>query len=359
MPMEILRRSGFVAASTRGNGTLCMIELDGAQNEAGGQVLRSALALAICTCQPFRITNIRVSRDMPGLLRQHLAAVNAAADIANADVLGAQLGSRELIFRPRQYHGGSYEFAVGASGSCSLILQTVLPALLIAPKPSTVRITGSTHCNNAPAFDCLQRAFAPLLERMGARVQLSLIGYGFQPQGGGGMQAEIAPSQLMPITLHERGARVSHFAESHVAGLPMDVAQRELAAIGRQLHWPSQQLHVRSLPTTVSKGNVITITLAYQQVTEVFTAIGEPGVRAETVALAVAQEAEHYLAGSAPVGTYLADQLLLPLALSGGGSFTATLLSAHFRSNAIVIEQFTGRRILTEPCAGAYRVTVV
>jgi RNA 3'-terminal phosphate cyclase (ATP) len=336
-----------------------MIELDGARGEAGGQVLRSALALAVCTRQPFRISNIRVSRDMPGLLRQHLAAVNAAADISNADVTGAQLGSRELLFRPRSCHAGQYEFAVGASGSCSLILQTVLPPLLLADGPSRVRINGSTHIKNAPAFDCLQRAFTPILERMGAHIRLSLIGYGFHPQGGGGIQVDIEPSKLVPITLHERGARISQFAESYVAGLPVDVAQRELAAIGRHLHWNSEQLHVRSLPANVGKGNAITITLAYQHVTEVFTAFGEAGVRAEAVALTIAQEAEHYLARSAPIGPYLADQLLLPFALCGKGSFVATTISEHFRSNLAVIEQFTGRRVIAEPFAECFKVTIV
>lgn len=149
-----------------------MIELDGAQLEAGGQVLRSALALSICTQQPFRMVNIRISRDMPGLMRQHL-------------------GSREVSFRPRRCLPGNYAFDVG-SGSSSLILQTVLSPLLLASSPSSVLITGSTHVKDAPAFDCLQRAFTPLLERMGARVQLSLAGYGFHPHGGGGIQAEIS-----------------------------------------------------------------------------------------------------------------------------------------------------------------------
>jgi RNA 3'-terminal phosphate cyclase (ATP) len=334
-----------------------MIELDGAQNEAGGQVLRSALALSICTRLPFRITNIRISRDMPGLLRQHLAAVNAAADIANADVIGAQLGSRELSFRPRLCHAGEYTFDVGA-GSSSLILQTVLTPLLLADAPSIVRITGTTHLKNAPAFDCLQRAFTPLLERMGARVQVSLIGYGFHPHGGGGIQAEIFPSRLHALELHERGARVSQFAESYIAGLPIDVAQRELATIGRQLHWTTDQLHIRALPPTVAKGNAITITLAYEHVTEVFAGFGEQGVRAESVAQSVANEAEHYLAQTAPLGPYLADQLLLPLALCGRGSFTTTMPSAHLRSNAAVIEQFTGRRVLIEPVTAGYKVTI-
>jgi RNA 3'-terminal phosphate cyclase (ATP) len=333
-----------------------MIELDGAFSEAGGQVLRTALALSICTRQPFRMSNIRISRDMPGLLRQHLAAVNAAADIANADVVGARLGSCELSFRPRLCHAGEYIFDVG-SASSSLILQTILPPLMLADAPSKIRITGATHVKNAPAFDCLQRAFMPLLERMGARVQVNLIDHGFHPQRGS-IQMEIAPAQLQPLELHERGARVSHFAESYVAGLPIDVAQRELATIGRHLQWTTDQLHVRALPAHAAKGNAIAITLAYEHVTEVFAAFAEPGMRAEQVALSVAEETDHYLQSSAPVGPYLADQLLLPLALCGRGSFTTTAVTAHLKSNALAIEQFTARRVLFEAAPTGWRVTI-
>lgn len=58
-----------------------MIALDGAQGEGGGQILRSALSLSMITGQPFTITGIRAGRAKPGLLRQHLTAVKAAAEI--------------------------------------------------------------------------------------------------------------------------------------------------------------------------------------------------------------------------------------------------------------------------------------
>lgn len=41
--------------------------------------LRSALSLSMITGQPFTITGIRAGRAKPGLLRQHLTAVKAAA----------------------------------------------------------------------------------------------------------------------------------------------------------------------------------------------------------------------------------------------------------------------------------------
>ena len=171
-----------------------MIEIDGSQGEGGGQILRSSLSLAICTQRPFRIANIRANRDKPGLLRQHLTAVKAAAEICGGEVIGAEIGSRELTFKPGALKGGDYSFAIGTAGSSTLVLQTVLPPLLTAAEPSVVRISGGTHNKGSPPFDFLQRAFLPLIARMGARVELELLSYGFYPKGGGVIVATITPS---------------------------------------------------------------------------------------------------------------------------------------------------------------------
>ena len=94
-----------------------MIEIDGSEGEGGGQILRSSLTLAICTQQPFRITNIRANRDKPGLMRQHLTAVRAAAEICGAQTDGAEQGSRALTFRPGPLSAGDYSFDIGTAAS--------------------------------------------------------------------------------------------------------------------------------------------------------------------------------------------------------------------------------------------------
>jgi RNA 3'-terminal phosphate cyclase (ATP) len=336
-----------------------MIEIDGSEGEGGGQILRSSLSLAICTQQPFRITNIRANRDKPGLMRQHLTAVKAAAEICAADVDGAEMGSRTLTFRPGRLAAGDYSFAIGTAGSCTLVFQTVLPALLTASGESRVRITGGTHNRGAPPFDFLSRSFVPLLERMGAKVDLELTSYGFFPRGGGEIRARITPApRLGALTLHERGVRVRAYAEAYVSALPLHVAQRELDVIGRMLGWSQDQLHLRGLPNDVGPGNALTITIEHANVTEVFTGFGERGVRAETVASQAADEARDYLSAVAPVGEHLADQLLLPMALGEGGSFVATEATLHLRSNVDVIERFTARRIALEESGEGFEVTV-
>lgn len=334
-----------------------MIEIDGSQGEGGGQMLRSSLSLSICTQQPFRIFNIRANRDKPGLMRQHLTAVKAAAEICNAVVTGAELGSRELTFRPGRLQGASYSFAIGTAGSSTLVLQTVLSPLLTAAEPSTVRITGGTHNRGSPPFDFLQRAFLPQLVRMGAQVELQLRRHGFYPRGGGEIVASIKPTAgLSALTLNERGQRVRAYAEAYVSALPIHVGQRELEVIGNGLNWSHDQLFLRGLSNDMGPGNAVTITIEHEHVTEVFTGFGEKGVRSEAVASAAVDEARAFIACKAAVGEHLADQLLLPMALGQGGSFTTCAATQHLRTNALIIERFTSKRVSITKSAEGFEV---
>jgi RNA 3'-terminal phosphate cyclase (ATP) len=335
-----------------------MIEIDGSKGEGGGQMLRSSLSLSICTQQPFRITNIRANRDKPGLLRQHLTAVKAAGEICDGELVGAEIGSRELTFKPGRLKGGNYSFAIGTAGSSTLVLQTVLPPLLTAAEPSIVRITGGTHNRGSPPFDFLQRAFLPLIARMGAKVELELRSYGFYPRGGGEIVARIAPSALSALTLSTRGDRVRAYAEAYVAALPINIAQRELEVIGHRLNWSQEQLFLRGLSNDMGPGNAVTITVEHEHVTEVFTGFGERGVRAEAVAAGAVDEARRYIASTAAVGEHLADQLLLPMALGQGGSFTTTVVTEHLRSNASIIETFTPKGVSISEAEAGFSVRV-
>jgi RNA 3'-terminal phosphate cyclase (ATP) len=336
-----------------------MIELDGAAGEGGGQIVRSALALSMITGQPFRITRIRANRARPGLMRQHLVAVQAAAQVSGASVTGAELGSSELCFTPGRIKGGDYHFAIGSAGSCTLVLQTVVPALLYAQQPSTIRITGGTHNTMAPPVQFLQRSYLPLLARMGAQVDVDLVRYGFYPAGGGEVVASIQPcARLIPLALTERGNCIASYAEAFVAGLPPSVGVRELHCIGSAFAWDDAQLHMHRLPAEQGPGNAVLITLEHEYVTEVFAGFGAKAVRAEVVAQEAIHQAQAYIASGAAVGEHLADQLILPLALAGGGSFTASTISLHAQTNADVIARFLPVVIDFEQADGRNRCVV-
>jgi len=318
-----------------------MIELDGAAGEGGGQILRTALTLSMITGQPFRIRNIRANRAKPGLMRQHLVAVQAAQHISNAVVTGAVVGAAELSFAPGPVVGGDYDFAIGTAGSCTLVLQTVVLALLHADQPSTIRISGGTHNAMAPPVQFLQRAWLPLLEKMGAEIGIDLLRYGFYPAGGGVVTASVQPcARLAPITCVERGAFVDGYAEALFAGVPSSVGSRELAQVGAALGWEKHQLRLRGLPHEQGPGNALLLTLAYEAHTEVFAAFGARGLAAEAVADQVLAEAQAYMASGAAVGEHLADQLMLPLALAGSGRITLPVVSGHAATNAAVIARF-------------------
>ncbi|MFH1084565.1 MAG: RNA 3'-terminal phosphate cyclase [Chloroflexota bacterium] len=77
-----------------------ILRLDGSYGEGGGQILRTALALAATLGQPVQLERIRARRHASGLRPQHLAAVRALAAICGAEVEGAALGSQTLTFVP-------------------------------------------------------------------------------------------------------------------------------------------------------------------------------------------------------------------------------------------------------------------
>jgi RNA 3'-terminal phosphate cyclase (ATP) len=338
-----------------------MLTIDGARGEGGGQILRSSLALALATGTPFRIERIRAGRAKPGLMRQHLTALEAATAVGGASVEGAAIGSQEVVFRPSRVRAGTYRFAVGTAGSAGLVLQTVLLPLATAGGPSALTLEGGTHNPHAPPFDFLAGAFLPLLRRMGARVEARLERAGFYPAGGGRMAIEIGEAlALTPLDLPTRGATLRRRARALVSRLPRQIGDRELAVVRSRLGWAADELEVVVLDEGMAgPGNVLLLEIESAHVTEVFTGFGEVGVRAEAVAEQAAQEARRYLSADVPVGPHLADQLLLPLALAGGGRFRTVPLTRHATTNIEVIRQFLGRSIDVAPVGDrAVEVTV-
>lgn len=336
-----------------------MLVLDGSQGEGGGQILRTALALSLATGTPFRIDDIRAGRPRPGLMRQHLTAVQAATAVGAARATGAAVGSRSLTFAPTAVQAGDYTFSVGTAGSATLVLQTVLPALLTADGGSTLVLEGGTHNSHAPPFDFLAKAFLPLVARMGARVEATLERPGFYPAGGGRVRVTVAPAKaLAPLVLEQRGALLSRRVRAIVASLPRAIGERELHRFVARTHWDSSTVALEVVANPVGPGNVLLAELASEHVTEVFTGFGEKQVRAETVANSCADEVLRYLATDAPVGPHLADQLVLLLALAGGGTFRTTAPTTHTRTQLDVIPRFLPTTLsCTEEAAGTWRIT--
>lgn len=334
-----------------------MLKLDGSQGEGGGQILRSALTLSMITGKPFRIDNIRAGRAKPGLLRQHLTAVAASAAVCGAQVSGNTPGSQTLAFIPGAIRGGDYRFDIGTAGSCTLVLQTMLPALWFADGPSTITVSGGTHNGAAPPADFLIRSWLPLMQRMGAETAIELLRHGFYPAGGGQVRATVTPGTgLQPLHLAARGEHIATRAIAVVAGLPAEIAVRELDHLTATFADAAREARV--LSAREGPGNVVMIEVSHASHTEVFTGFGEKGLPAETVAHRTVRAATRWLASGAVVGEHLADQLLLPFALAKGGSFSAETVSPHTRTNIGVIGKFLPVAFEITPDGAAHRVSV-
>jgi RNA 3'-terminal phosphate cyclase (ATP) len=323
-----------------------MLTIDGAYGEGGGQIIRTSLALALVTGKAFRVERVRANREKPGLQRQHLTAVLSAAKIGNAEVEGARVGATEFSFIPGEVMPGQYTFSIGTAGSTTLVMQALLPPLMLASQPSVLTIEGGTHNLHAPPFEFLQKTFLPLVNLTGPRVSLELERYGFYPPGGGSINVLIEPTgERTRLSIQERGEIHHQSARALVVRLPPHIAERELAVIADELGWGEERLELETSDNAVSPGNIVTIEIRSTHVTEIFTGIGERGVRAEVVAQRAAQEAKNYLSIEAPVGEHLADQLLIPLALADGGSYITGPLSLHTRTNIEIIKKFLDVKI--------------
>lgn len=326
--------------------------------EGGGQVLRSSLALSVCTGRPFRIEHIRARRDVPGLRAQHLAAVRAAASVGGAEVEGAEKGSGELLFRPRGIHGGGHRFSTGTAGSATLVLQTVLPPLSRAGRPSSLVLEGGTHNPHAPPFEFLSASLLPLVARTGPEIEVELERPGFYPAGGGRFRARVRPGAIWsPLLLEERGPELHRRARAIVSALPRHIAERELSVAHAMLAMRPDALEVVEVPReeAVGPGNALMIEVAHRNVTGVFTGFGERGKPAEEVAREASREALDWVESGLPVGPRLADQLLVPLAVGAGGRFLTAEPTPHTRTNAEVVRIFTEAEVSLEEVDGEGR----
>jgi RNA 3'-terminal phosphate cyclase (ATP) len=341
------------------------IHIDGAQGEGGGQIVRSSLALALVTGRPLTIDNIRAGREKPGLMRQHLTAVNAAVEICGGTATGAAVGSRSLSFEPRPVCAGEYRFSVGTAGSATLVLQTVLPGLLTADGPTTLILEGGTHNPWAPPFDFLQKAFIPLINRMGPHVEVELERHGFYPAGGGRFRVHIQPAATLGgFDLCERGDSVARQCRVLLSNLPSHIGTREADTIAEKLGWEATCCAVDEVDSP-GPGNAILIEVGSSHVTEVFSGFGRYGVKAEHIAADVVKQVRAYLTGGVPVGSYLADQLMLPLGISAwqqdsessgslrqrGGAYRTLPLSRHSTTHIDLLRQFLDVSINVERSA--------
>lgn len=324
-----------------------IVEINGSLGEGGGQILRSSLSLSMFLEQPCRIKNIRAGREKPGLMRQHLTAVNAAAKICNAELKGAEISSLKLEFYPGKVKTGDYKFDIGSAGSTTLVLQTVLPVLLMAEGESNIVLCGGTHNQYSPPLDFLERSFFKQICKMGPEISIDVDKYGFFPIGGGKFSVKIKPvKKLKSIDILSRGKNIGKKAYSYSSGIDKGIGQKEMRIVEKKLGW-SKENCISKMVDSPGPGNVVMLIDENENTTEVFTGFGNKNYPLNKVTFDALKEYIEYIQSDVPVYKYLADQLIIPMALAGGGSFITMEPSLHTLTNIEVVKKFLGNDIKT------------
>ncbi len=342
-----------------------MLTLDGSYGEGGGQILRTALALAVALRRPVALTRIRAGRPKPGLAPQHLTVVRALAAVADAVVAGDALQATELTFVPRGLRPGRYRFDVGAvtgsAGSVSLLFQALLLPLSLAPAASRLTLVGGTHVPWSPPVHYLTEVFLPALEPLGVRATLALRRWGWYPAGGGEVEASIAPAApprgLVPEAAAWAAGRPPLTGLSAVSRLPRSIAERQRRRVLERLAAAGVDAAIALEEDTTARSPGTLVFLG-ERGRAGSSALGRRGVPAERVADEAVDAYLAYRASGAAVDEHLADQLVPFLAVAAGraGScgqalargpveFTTPARSSHLETVAWVVQQFLPVRI--------------
>ncbi len=338
------RKSGIEIKQGRDQG---MIQIDGSMGEGGGQVFRTAISFAALLKRGVQIKNIRKNRKKPGLGIQHLTALRAMVKVTEGEVRGDYAGSSEVIFLPGETNGGRYSFDVsetkGSAGSVSLIFQALLLPLLFAKTSSTLELTGGTHVPLSPSYHYIERVFLPSLRRMGVFVELSLLQWGWYPMGKGKMKSTIQPiEKLKPLQLHRKGLLKQIYGISASSNLPLHIRIRQKDEALRLLSEQNVSALFEEIEAPAfGKGSFVFLYADPEDAAAGFSALGALGKSAENVAKEAWQKFDAFFHASTPCDPFIADQLVLYLALADGKSFIRfSRLSPHLSTQVRLLGQF-------------------
>lgn len=319
------------------------IEIDGAAGEGGGQVLRTSLSMSIITGDKIRIRNIRARRSKPGLMPQHLKAVEAAAQVSNARVRGAELGSSSLIFEPAAVKASNYRFDIGTAGAATLVLQTVAVPLSFAGTDSCITIVGGTHVPWSPSYHYLAWHWISYLNRSGYHIDTTLERPGFYPKGGGCIVARIRPAHRpSPIVSVRRGALKRIRGLSMVSRLDVFIAERQKRQAVKRLANLCVDINIEvSRLSAHSPGTALILIAEFEETQCCYCALGARGKPAERVADEAVDVLKAFLATNAAIDEHLADQLILPLSVVPGDSqLRVPKITPHLVTNADTVRTF-------------------
>jgi len=329
-----------------------MIEVDGSYGEGGGQVLRTAVALAAVLSKEIHVFNIRAGRAEPGIRPQHMTGVKAAAELSSGKLERLEVGSTEFVFKPGKLRAGTFRFDVGTAGSVTLVLQTLMPILAFAPEPVQLEIMGGTDVKWSPPIDYLRLVTLPILRKIGYQGELEIVRRGHYPKGGGLVRFSTqGPSMLQPLTSDKQGPVSRIHGISHATALPRHVAERQAASAKKSLEdakllSPSIDIEVTDDRRQLGPGSGIVLSAQTQNGNILGSdALGERGRPAEDVGLTAGKILVEEAQSGACLDRHMGDMIVPYLVLAEGISeLSISRATQHTKTNVKVAEWLTGTR---------------
>jgi RNA 3'-terminal phosphate cyclase (ATP) len=333
-----------------------MIEVDGSYGEGGGQVLRTAVALAVVLSKEIHVFNIRAGRAEPGLRPQHMTGVKAASELCSGHLEGLGVGSAEFVFKPGKLGAGNFHFDVGTAGSVTLVLQTLMPILAFAPGPVQLEIAGGTDVKWSPPIDYLRLVILPILKKIGYNGDLETVRRGYYPKGGGLVKfSTMGASRLHGLLFEKPGSISKIYGISHAVALPRHVAERQAAAARRNLEeakLPSPSIDVEIVDDKRQLGPGSGIVLSGETQTGTILgsdALGERGRPAEEVGFTAGRILVEEIESGAVLDRHMGDIIVPYLVLADGASeVSISRVTQHTRTNVKVAEWLTGAKFNLE-----------
>ena len=338
-----------------------VVQIDGKTGEGGGQVLRLSVAMAAATGRPLHITNIRAGRKNPGLRPQHLAAVDAVAQLTEAEVEGLYVGSSKLTFSPDHLAKGVIKVDVGTAGSVTLVLQAVLGALS-APGagPAEVTVRGGTDVMMAPSWDYFVNVLVPSLGRAGLDMDMECQRRGFFPRGGGHavLRTEGLGQPLGPF--RPEATRTARIEGSIVwSGLPDHIPKRIDHAMRKELVDRDVGRIRKKYVEADSPGVVATLWADMGDAVLGSSMVGRRGLPSEKIGQDLARELVADIDADATVDDHLADQLVVHAVFARGPScLRSRRVSKHTETAIGTVREFVPLEVREETTGGTVNVKI-
>ncbi|MEM0056868.1 MAG: RNA 3'-terminal phosphate cyclase [Candidatus Geothermarchaeota archaeon] len=327
-----------------------MITIDGSFGEGGGQILRYSALFAAALGKPVRVFNIRANRPNPGLRAQHLSTLKIMLNLFKGTAEGLHIGSKEVTLKLEGPKGGKIEYDIGTAGSISLVLQTLIPATLLADSPSEIVLKGGTDVKWSPTIDYMSYVYKSIVEMVGGNVEINVIKRGYYPAGGGIVRVHVDPvSKIRPIRLIKRGAIQEVKVISTVSQLPAHILERQIEGALDELRMInlSKELiktvtHYYSRTNSAGPGTSVLVTALHTgNVYSGGDAIGEKGVRAEEVGREASKKFIKWYTSNAVFDVFAGDMIIPYAVLSYENcTFSVPEITEHIKSALFVAKKF-------------------